>query len=126
MLVLLDTHVLLWLLFDDRRLTPRATEALENSRCHVSIVSFWEMAVKISLGKLRLPKSLAEIAEACRHMDIDIDELTMEDCVRVQTLPFIHRDPFDRIIIEHAMEQQMTLISHDGLVRQYPSLHVIW
>lgn len=85
-----------------------------------------EMAVKISQGKLELPKTLAQIAEACGEMEIDIDEISMEDCLRVQTLPFVRRDPFDRIIIAHATEQGMPLVSHDEAIRQYPNVTVIW
>lgn len=84
------------------------------------------MAVKTSLGKLRLPKTLFEIMDECVRMGIDIADMTMEDCVCVQGLPFVHRDPFDRMIISQAITEKMTLVTHDGLIRQYKEIETIW
>lgn len=126
MKTMLDTHVLLWLLFDEEKLSPKAVDALMCSRCCVSVASFWEMSVKMSTGMLRLPKSLEEIAQQCALMGIDIAPITLEDCMIVRALPFIHRDPFDRIIIAHAIAEDMPLVTHDSNVRRYPQAQVIW
>lgn len=125
-MVLLDTHVLLWLLFDDGMLSPTAIEAMKNNACCISMASFWELSIKISLGKLSLPKSLDEIAEACESMGIKVCDITLEDCLILQELPWIHRDPFDRIIISHAVAEGIPLISCDGNIQRYSGLEVIW
>lgn len=125
-MVLIDTHVLLWLLFDDDKLSNTAKNALENNKCCVSIVSFWELALKTSLGKLRLPKTLSQILLECEKMAIDVVNVTFEDCLTVQTLPFIHRDPFDRMIISHAMMENMPLVTHDGNIHKYNTIEVVW
>ena len=89
-MVLLDTHVLLWMLFDDGMLSRRAVETIQNNACAICIASIWEMAIKISVGKLKLPKSLAEIAAECESMGIEICGITVEDCMVLQSLPFNH------------------------------------
>lgn len=125
-MVLLDTHVLLWMLFDDSQLSPKAVDAIKNNACEISIASIWELAIKTSIGKLKLPKSLAEITAECESMGIMISGITVRDCMVLQDLPWHHRDPFDRIIISHAIAGDMTLLSHDGNVQSYPDVDVIW
>lgn len=125
-MVLLDTHVLLWLLFNDDKLSRTATDALKNNTCCISMASFWELSIKISLGKLKLPKSLVEIAEVCDNMGIEVCSITLNDCLTLQRLPWIHRDPFDRIIISHALTEGLPLVSHDGIIQKYSDLEVIW
>ena len=109
-MVLLDTHILLWTLFDEKQLTPKVVEIMENSDCCISIASMWELAIKMSRGKLRLPKTLREIADECALMGIEIVGISMEDCICLRSLPWIHKDPFDRIILSHAIAEHMPLI----------------
>lgn len=125
-MVLLDTHVLLWILFDERQLSANAVTALQNNVCCISIATIWEMAIKMSLGKLVLPKTLSEIVALCDKMGILIVDITVEDCVCLHDLPLIHRDPFDRILISHAMVEHIPLVSHDSCIQKYENLTVIW
>lgn len=125
-MVLLDTHVLLWMLFDDSKLSERAIEALNQRECCASIASIWEIAIKISLGKLKLPKTVREIYDECLNMGIAFREITVEACIRLQELPWIHRDPFDRIIISQAMAENLSLITHDGNIHRYDGVDIIW
>ena len=125
-MILIDTHVLLWLLFSPESLSEKAKSALEDNQCCVSMASFWEMAVKISIQKLTLPKSLDEVAAACKDMGIIIDDITLDDCLAVQDLPFIHRDPFDRVIIAHALTNNLALLTHDGNIQKYSMIETIW
>ena len=125
-MILIDTHVLLWLLFSPESLSEKAKSTLEDNQCCVSTASFWEMAVKISIQKLTLPKSLAEVAAACKDMGIIIDDITLDDCLAVQNLPFIHRDPFDRVIIAHALTNNLPLLTHDGNIQEYSMIETIW
>ncbi len=125
-MVLLDTHILLWTLFDEKQLTPKVVEIMENSDCCISIASMWELAIKMSRGKLRLPKTLREIADECALMGIEIVGISMEDCICLRSLPWIHKDPFDRIILSHAIAEHMPLISHDSFIQSYEGVQVIW
>lgn len=84
------------------------------------------MAIKMNLGKLVLPKSLSEIVAECKEMGIEIVDITVKDCVCLRDLPLIHRDPFDRMLISHAMVENIPLLSHDGNIHKYENLHVIW
>ncbi len=122
---LLDTHVLIWALFDSEKLPDEVRKLLnENSRC-ISIVSLWEMAIKNSLGKLKLPWSIRKIAEYCEDNDIEILHIKADDCEEVRILPFIHRDPFDRIIVAQARTNDVTIITKDGYIPQY-DVKTIW
>ena len=116
----------LWVLFDDSQLSANAVATLQNNTCCISIASIWEMAIKMNLGKLVLPKSLSEIVAECKEMGIEIVDITVKDCVCLRDLPLIHRDPFDRMLISHAMVENIPLLSHDGNIHKYENLHVIW
>lgn len=125
-MVLLDTHVLIWMMFDDHQISKKALQAIETNDCCISIATIWEIAIKTSLGKLKLPKTLPEIAEKCADMGIDIVGISLEDCLCVQDLPLLHRDPFDRIIISHAVAEHIPLITHDMNIHRYGMVNCIW
>ncbi|HUD15108.1 MAG TPA: type II toxin-antitoxin system VapC family toxin [Terracidiphilus sp.] len=128
MKVLVDTHALLWWMGGDARLSELALGILEdgaNQRL-VSIVSLWEIAIKISLG--RLPTSglnVTRIAEQLREQDFVMIPVRLGDLVRIEKLPWIHRDPFDRLLIAQALEEDAPLLTSDGLIRQY-AVQTIW
>ncbi|QEK53317.1 type II toxin-antitoxin system VapC family toxin [Pedobacter aquae] len=96
-----------------------------NQSLYVSIASFWEIAIKQSLGKLNLSYSLQELHEACVKSDIEILPILMSELDILKDLPFIHRDPFDRLIISTAISYNFVLISKDEQLKKYP-LEVIW
>ena len=122
MRVLLDTHAFLWWVDDAPTLTRRAGNVLANpaNECWFSLVSCWEMAIKISLGKLRLPGTIQRFipehlaANAFRQLSIDFRHVT-----RVATLPFHHRDPFDRLLAAQALEEDCAIVSADPIFRKY-------
>jgi len=123
--LLLDTHVLLWALYDSAKLTPAAKEAIASSSCVVSIASLWELSIKHSLGKLDLKQSVVEIADICAKNHIILLGIMPEHCRRTETLPFIHRDPFDRLLIAQALEEDLVLVSKDQYAPQY-GVQTIW
>ena len=125
-MVLLDTHVLIWMLFDDSRLSKRALETIEKEDCCISVVSIWEMALKMSSNKMKLAKSLSEIVLECDEMGIDIAGITAEDCLNVQNLPWLHKDPFDRMTIAQAITENIPLITHDRNIHRYDAVSCIW
>jgi PIN domain nuclease of toxin-antitoxin system len=118
---MLDTHVLLWWLADDPRLTPAMREAIADpSRSVVvSAASAWEAAIKAAVGKLRVPDGLRD--ELVRH---GFDELpvTVEDGLAAGALPRHHSDPFDRMLIAQAARRQFVLVTADRRFSDYDVL----
>ena len=121
MTLLLDTHVLLWWLADDPRLTPAMREAIADPATSVvvSAASAWEAAIKAAVGKLRVPDGLRE--ELVRH---GFDELpvTVEDGLAAGALPRHHSDPFDRMLIAQAARRQFVLLTADRRFSDYDVL----
>lgn len=102
MTLLLDTHVVLWALLDPARLsaTTRALLVDPSNEVLVSAVTAWEVAIKQSLGKLRLPGQAESWLEpACAAFGATWLDVTVADALRVRALPWHHRDPFDRLLV---------------------------
>lgn len=122
MRLLLDTHVLLWLLGDRARLRPDTIELLAGDSCALmlSAASAWEIALKQSNGKLELP-DVAEVLLPIALSESGITPLPIElaDVLGVRALPFIHRDPFDRLIIAQARRHGLTLVTRDARIMRY-------
>lgn len=122
MRVLLDTHAFLWWVEDAPTLSKRARTAISNpgNECLLSLASCWEMAIKLSLGKLRLPSAIERFipeqlaANAIRQLGIDFRHVA-----RVATLPFHHRDPFDRLLAAQALEERCVVLSADPMFQKY-------
>ena len=121
MTLLLDTHVLLWWLADDPRLTPAMRESIADPATSVvvSAASAWEAAIKAAVGKLGVPDGLRE--ELVRH---GFDELpvTVEDGLAAGALPRHHSDPFDRMLIAQAAGRQFVLLTADRRFSDYDVL----
>jgi PIN domain nuclease of toxin-antitoxin system len=116
--LLLDTHVLLWALSNDARLSKEARQAIEDGRnlVFVSAATAWEIAIKKSLGKLRAPDNYLEALERYRFTPLDI---TSEHALAVEHLPPHHQDPFDRLLVAQAMLEKLTIITHDARIAAY-------
>ena len=127
MKVLLDTHSFLWFLGGDAALSKQARTLIENPRNEkfISIASFWEIAIKNSLGKLTLDVPFAELKTEAIKNSFHILPITFEDTLQLNTLPFHHRDPFDRIIISQAMKNSLTLVSRDNNFSLY-NVNLLW
>lgn len=119
MRLLLDTNALLWTLMEPRRLTTRATEALEDedSEVFVSIVSPWEMAIAKSRGKMNPPDDLAMQMERRRFTLLPI---LLRHTQAIGSLAHHHRDPFDRMLIAQAQVEGLTIVTSDRQLREYP------
>lgn len=98
---LFDTHTLIWFLNGSEELSKTALQLIETEGAanFVSMASLWEMAIKISLGKLELKVPFHQIGTQIFENSFEVLPLTFEDMLTVSQLPFHHRDPFDRIII---------------------------
>lgn len=120
---LLDTHVLLWWFSSPEKIKKKAQYIIrdKSNRIFVSSVSFWEMAIKKSIGKLRLPHNLlnATIAEGFTHLPI-----MPEEALGVADLPLLHADPFDRLLVMQAKIHDLILITNDTRVMEYPVVFV--
>jgi len=119
---LLDTHVLIWYLDGDKRLSEESVNIIDNAanKVYVSIVGLWEIAIKISLGKLKISIPFEHLKEVLEQRSFDILELNFSDLLNLQKLDFHHSDPFDRLLISQAISNDFILISHDEIFRKYP------
>ncbi len=120
--ILLDTHTFLWFVADDERLSDAARTLIEaeDSQPFLSIASLWEIAIKISLGKLKLQQPFEVfIPQQLAMNGIGILTLSLEHTAAISTLPFHHRDPFDRLIAVQARLEKMRLVSADSAFDAY-------
>lgn len=127
MKLLLDTCAFIWLATAPRQLSRGMRQLYEDpsNEVYLSVVSTWEIAVKFRNGKLRLAGDMppaAFIPEARRRHGVDVLLLREEDSFVLNKLPKIHADPFDRMLICQAIANQMTILTPDPLITQYPVL----
>ena len=128
MKLLLDTHALIWAMEDNPRLSDDAIAAISQVEwaCFVSVVSLWEMAIKRSLGKLRLPDTwLQELEDSRRDNGLGLLPVSAAHCGRIDGLPFHHRDPFDRMLVAQALEEGLSIVSADANLDAY-GVERIW
>ena len=120
---LIDTHVLLWIVTDNPKLSDTAKEIYLDSENEIflSLACIWEMAIKISLGKLYIEKSLDNfVDEYIKEGSIEILMIELSHVLKIEKLPFYHRDTFDRLIIAQAIDNQIPIISSDNSFDTYP------
>jgi PIN domain nuclease of toxin-antitoxin system len=122
MRLLLDTHAFLWWLDANPKLSRKARSAIGSARneCFVSVASGWEIAMKVSLGTLRvegaLDRFLPEQLAANGFQPLAID---LKHTARVATLPFHHRDPFDRLLVAQALDEELRIVTGDPVFAKY-------
>ena len=121
MRLLVDTHILIWFLEGNNLLSGSRRQIIANSQNNVfvSIASLWKMAIKISVGKLTLAKPLADVIKQIAIEDFEILPILPEHALQVSTLPFHHRDPFDRIIVAQSQIENLTIITDDNDFKSY-------
>lgn len=128
MKLLLDTHVFIWWSDEPENLSDRSLEAFmstENSLI-LSIVSIWEMQIKIQIGKMRLKHTLRFLIENQSNINnIEILPITVGHIYMLENLPMHHRDPFDRLLICQAIEESLLLVSKDNVFSNYP-VNIYW
>ena len=118
MRLLLDSHVALWWLSDPEKLTAEARLAIASieNEVYLGSASLWELHLKAAKGKLNIPPTLSE---ALAEQEIDELKITWKHTELTRTLPSIHHDPFDRLLIAQALEEGLTLVTRDELIQQY-------
>lgn len=120
---LLDTHILLQWLNNDRTLSHKISEIIANpdNIIFVSSVNTWEITIKKSLGKLEAPNDIEKAIEANEFQKLPI---TIEHSTYIANLPLYHKDPFDRLLIAQAIVERLTLLTCDTQIPKY-SVHII-
>ena len=125
---LLDTHTFLWFINGDAQLSKKAREAIVDSDAikYISIASFWEIAIKVNLGKLSLDMPYIDLRQQVTDNGFEILPITFSHTAELISLYLHHRDPFDRVIIAQAVSERLILISKDGNFEKYSQLTLLW
>lgn len=119
MRLLLDSHILYWALTSPGKLTDGEKQVLENSLNDVLVspASLWELQIKAGKGKLKLPRQFSEAIISTGFSALDI---TMAHANAIASLPNLHNDPFDRILVAQAKSESLTLVTRDDILNRYP------
>lgn len=120
--LLLDTHALLWWVEDAPQLSAKAREQIADASrpCFVSVASCWEMAIKSSLGKLRLALPVGDyVSQHVAENGFRLLSISLEHAAFVESLPFHHRDPFDRLLVAQGVCEDLLLVSADSAFDAY-------
>lgn len=118
---LLDTHALIWFLEGDTQLSETAKSIIldTNNQMSISLASLWEMAIKMSIGKLTLTQSIEQIVQRLPLEFINILPIEVPHVLAIQNLHFHHKDPFDRILIAQSLVEDFTIVSIETIFDQY-------
>ncbi len=121
MAYLLDTHTFLWFVEGNKQLPPNIISKINNinQSCYISIASFWEITIKLQLGKLELDIELDELFEFAKRNQIETIEISELHLIKLLDLEPHHKDPFDRLIISQAISENLTLLSKDNQMDKY-------
>jgi PIN domain nuclease of toxin-antitoxin system len=126
--LLLDSNVLLWALSDRKRLTAKVRRLLESEEHEllVSRASIWELSIKVAKGRLEMPgSSIQSLLDEIGKMGILVLPISDTHILRTETLPHYHGDPFDRMIVAQALEEDCMILSSDTALAAYDA-RVIW
>lgn len=118
--LLLDTHTFIWYSESSSKLPAIVRVSIEDAdQVYVSIASLWEIAIKVSLGKLALQADYTTLESGLLSAGLTLLPISFADTVRVISLPFHYRDPFDRILVAQAMNLNCPLVSQDNILDAY-------
>lgn len=121
-MILLDTHALLWFIMDDARLSYTAKKFIvESDDVFVSTATLWEIAIKLSIGKLSMSGDFDALFPSQLHANqLTLLPIEVNHLAQVARLPFHHRDPFDRLIIAQSLEEDLPVVGYDTAFDAYP------
>ena len=124
---ILDTCAFIWYIETSRRLPAIIRRIIDtNENIYLSQATLWEIAIKQTTGKIGLTMTSFELSEKCSEQKITILPLKCEYFERIKKLPLIHRDPFDRMIIATAIEEDLTLLTNDENIKKYDGVKTLW
>lgn len=128
MKLLIDTHIFLWLINNDKRLTSKLRQAIRdpNNEKFLSVVSIWECVIKYQIGKLEFPVS-PEMYLPMQRKKHSIKTLAVDEnsITQLINLPLLHQDPFDCLIISQALQQDLTIMTEDKAMIAYPKIRFL-
>ncbi len=128
MRLLLDTHIFLWLINNNSRLSNKYRQEIQNPKNEkfLSVVSLWECVIKYQIGKLNFPSSPETYLpiQRSKHLvkSLIVDENSIAQLI---SLPLIHRDPFDRLIISQALQYDLTIMTEDKAILAYSNIKIL-
>lgn len=126
MKVLLDTHVFLWGIAQESKLSRRVQTLLPSADCWFSLASVWEIVTKVQIGKLNLPQPAGSFVTARLAANgVRIMPILLDHVLRLESMDLHHRDPFDRMLVAQSLEENIPLVSADPVFEKY-SVRVIW
>ena len=129
MRLLLDTHVAIWALSRPHRLSSKIEAMIADGQnaIFISVVGIWEIAIKSSLNRISAPDlDAASLADLCARAAFKILPVTTGHALAVTSLPPLHADPFDRLMIAQAKVEPMRLVTHDKVVAAYDQNFISW
>ncbi len=128
MRVLFDTHAFLWIISNDPQLSPSARDTFSRQENEIilSVASVWEILLKAATGKFPFPQPVGRFLRTeLRKTSVTVLPILLQHVLRLEDLPPHHRDPFDRIILAQAIEEDLPIMSADSKFRLYP-VEVLW
>jgi len=126
MKVLIDTHVFLWGLTQESRLSEKVRALLPSSDVWVSVASVWEIVTKVQIGKLSLPGPVGPYIRAQLTANgVSVLPILLDHVLRIESMKLHHRDPFDRILIAQSLEESLPIVTSDPQFEKYP-IELIW
>jgi PIN domain nuclease of toxin-antitoxin system len=126
--VLVDTHVFLWDLLEDRRSSRKAKQVVSSDEHELvfSLVSLWEIAIKMKIGKLNtIGSSVAYIRDEMNAYGMELLPIRYEHILQLEALPHHHNDPFDRLLIAQALTESLQILTGDAAFQQY-GVKLVW
>ncbi len=121
MRLLLDTHIALWAVVDSPRLSSRARELIlaPATEVYVSAATIWEISIKFALGRGNMPISGANAVDCFTRAGYFRLPMTWEHALAIESLPLLHADPFDRMLVAQSLSEPMILLTNDGTLSAY-------
>ena len=118
---LLDTHAVIWYMGNSLSLPPSTKEIIDSQENHIylSSISLWEIAIKVNLGKLKLSLDFDELLNKIVNSDFNILQIENEHLKTLAALPFLHKDPFDRLLVSTAITENLIIITSDENIYKY-------
>ena len=118
---LLDTHVLIWYFEDSAELPIKIARIIDNPVCQkfICVASLWEVAIKFNIGKLDMRLSFNELLDTVESSELSVISIENDYLKGLSKLPFIHKDPFDRLIITTALSEGLTIMTVDENIQKY-------
>lgn len=125
--LLFDTHVLLWFLSGDERLSEAAKDCFANDSInkYASVASAMEVSIKISIGKLTIKGAVKQFWEDVLACGLSELPIAASDCYALQNMRLIHKDPFDRLLVSTAIQRKLKVVTNDANIKKY-SIETIW